>query len=125
MRPQMIKPAVWDAIAKYAKWSRANSDVMADVHWIGGDPRLGEIYGWAAWNVRKGIITLRNPTASTKTIKIDIAKIFELPDNAPNSFILGYLPENSESQLKVKLESGIEHEITIQPFEILTLETLH
>ena len=55
-------PRTWDVLAEAAKWSRSNSDVLVDTHWVGGDPGLGQVYGWASWSKRKAILALRNPS---------------------------------------------------------------
>ena len=56
--PAMLTPKMWDALAEAANWSRANADVLVDTHWIGGDPNRGEVYGYASWSPRKGIVAL-------------------------------------------------------------------
>ena len=42
--PTLLKDADWDVIAECAKWSRANTDVLVDTHWVGGDPAMLEVY---------------------------------------------------------------------------------
>ena len=59
--PELMTPRTWDVLAEAAKWSRANSAVLADTHCVGGDPAKYEVYGWASWSKRKAIIGLRNP----------------------------------------------------------------
>ena len=59
--PSLLDARTWDALAEAANWSRNNADVLVDTHWIGGDPAKGEVYGWASWSKRKGILALRNP----------------------------------------------------------------
>ncbi len=86
--PSMMRPQDWDALAEAAKWSRENMDVLVDTHWIGGDPAEGEIYGWASWSKRKGILSLRNPYDKPRRITIDIGKAFELPKGAAQRYSL-------------------------------------
>ena len=35
--------------------------VLKDTHWVGGDPRWLQVYGWASWSQEKSILVLRNP----------------------------------------------------------------
>ena len=72
-----------------AKWSRANVDVLADTHWIGGDPSKGEVYGWASWAKRKGILGAceEDPSDQPVNIAIDIAQAFELPGGAAKWYL--------------------------------------
>jgi hypothetical protein len=62
-----------------------------DAHWVGGDPWTGskaEIYGWAAWNGEKAVLTLRNGANSQQSIKITLREAFEIPANINGSIIL-------------------------------------
>lgn len=80
--PSLLSSTDWDTLAEAAAWSRANADVLVDTHWIGGDPALLEVYGWASWTPRKAVLVLRNPSDKPQTIEIDVAKAFELPADA-------------------------------------------
>ncbi|MHC4582755.1 MAG: alpha-amylase family protein, partial [Planctomycetota bacterium] len=86
--PSMLGPEHWDALAEAAKWSGENCDVLVDTHWIGGDPAAGQVYGWASWAPRKGILALRNPADKSGAITIDIGKAFELPVGAAKKYSL-------------------------------------
>jgi hypothetical protein len=70
--PSLLSPANWDSLAEAARWSRAHAETLKDVHWIGGDPDQLQIYGWAAWSPRQGIITLRNPSKEPQTFDVDV-----------------------------------------------------
>ncbi len=124
INPHLLTPVMWDCLAAAAKWSQNNSDVLKDVHWVGGDPAKEEIYGYAAWAPRKGILTLRNPSLSTQTITIDLEKAFELPKNSANVFQLtnAIHPESASDKRKVRKEKSIE--ITLAPFELKILEAI-
>jgi hypothetical protein len=63
--PSLLSSADWDVLAEAAKWSRRNAGVLIDTHWVGGDPRWLEVYGWAAWTPERGVLTLRNPRHSS------------------------------------------------------------
>jgi len=83
MTPSMMTPALWDALAEAAIWSRANADVLVDTHWIGGDAGKSEPYGYASWSPRKGILCVRNPSREPRTFTLTLAGAFELPPGAP------------------------------------------
>jgi hypothetical protein len=63
----------WRVLAEAAKWSRANADVLVDTPWVGGDPGKLEVYGYASWTRRKGIVMLRNPDDQPFPTTSDIA----------------------------------------------------
>jgi hypothetical protein len=121
--PGLLTPENWDTLAEAAKWSRANAGTLVDTHWIGGRPADGEVYGWAAWSPTKGILTLRNPAAKAQEIAIDPAKVFELPEDAPQSYTI-VSPFKDQAVDVTGLRAGEETRIRLQPFEVLVLEAL-
>jgi hypothetical protein len=116
----LLNAEVWDILAESVLWSRANKEILEDTHWIGGNPEKGEIYGWAAWKNNKGILTLRNPTDKPMTMSIDIAKAFELPDNAAKQYTLASPWKSDISKPKINALSGKVVIIELKPFEVLT-----
>src|SRR5208337_3203570 len=79
IQPSKLTAGDWLVLAEAAKWSRANADVLVDTHWIGGDPAKQEVYGYASWSPRKGILMLRNPDVQPREFALDVASAFELP----------------------------------------------
>ena len=121
--PSLMRPEHWDALAEAAKWSRANADVLVDTHWIGGDPAKGQIYGWASWTKRKGILSLRNPSDKPGRIAIDIGKAFELPQGAARKYSLNSPWKKDAGKATVKLSAGEAHTFDLKPFEVLVFDT--
>jgi hypothetical protein len=120
--PSLLKPADWDVLAEAAKWSRANAAVLKDTHWVGGDPRWLQVYGWASWMPKKAILTLRNPSDQPQNFHLDVGAAFELPAGATRRF-RAHSPWRDEAGLPaVELEAGVLHTFHLQPFQVLTLE---
>jgi len=122
--PELMTPAAWDALAEGANWSRANADVLADTHWIGGDPAKGEIYGWASWAKRKGILSLRNPSDQPADIAIDIAQAFELPSGAAQSYSLRSPWKQDAPAAPIRLTATQHHRFKLKPFEVVVLDAI-
>lgn len=118
----LLNADVWDILAESIQWSRAHKDIFADTHWIGGDPGKGEVYGWAAWNNNKGTLTLRNPSDKPATIKIDIAKAFELPANAATKYALKSPWKADASKPKLSASAGQPVTFKLKPFEVITFD---
>jgi len=118
----LLNADVWDILAESILWSRAHKDILADSHWIGGDPGKGEVYGWAAWNNNKGTMTLRNPSDKTLTFDIDIAKAFELPENAVTRYILQIPWKADASKPKISAMVGKITTFKLKPFEVVTYD---
>jgi hypothetical protein len=120
--PRLLNQRNWDDLAEAAKWSRANANVLVDTHWIGGDPRRLEVYGHAAWSLRGGILSLRNPSDRPQSIAIDVARAFELPETAARAYTARSAWGEDRSRAPISLKSGSEHVFDLKPFEVLTLE---
>jgi hypothetical protein len=120
--PSLLDEKTWDALAEAAKWSRANADVLVDTHWIGGDPAKGEIYGWASWSKRKGILALRNPKDAPAQIVIDIGKAFELPEGAARRYSLKSPWQADARMAEITFPAGKQYAFELEPFEVLVFD---
>jgi hypothetical protein len=121
--PRLLDKRNWDDLAEAATWSRANAYVLVDTHWIGGNPAQNEIYGWASWSPHKAILTLRNPDDEPATFTADAGKLFELPAGANGIFRMHSPWKKDRGQPSVGLRAGRPHTFTLQPFEVLVLES--
>lgn len=122
MTPQMMTPEMWDALAETAKWSRDNADVLVDTHWIGGDAGKGEIYGYASWSQRKGILCVRNPSFQPKAITLKLAEAFELPLDAPQRYSLKSPWKTDADTPAQVVEAKADCRMELQPFEVRILD---
>lgn len=74
--------ALWKDLAECIKWQQEQADVLPDAHWVGGNPWDGKkanVYGWAAWNGKKSVLTLRNPSTSAQTFTTTLRKALDIP----------------------------------------------
>jgi hypothetical protein len=120
----LLSDSDWDNLAEAARWSRRNADILVDTHWIGGDPGHLEIYGWASWSPRGGIITLRNPDKVSHAFGLDPESAFELPSGAAESYVARSPWTVDAAPPHLLLHRGQPHTFDLQPFEVLTLEAL-
>ncbi len=121
--PALMTAENWDTLAEAARWSRENASTLVDTHWVGGSPAARQVYGWAAWSPKKGILTLRNPSAAAGEIKIDPAKVFELPEGAAQNYTVAN-PFKDQTVEVTRLHAGEEATFKLQPFEVLVVEAL-
>jgi hypothetical protein len=122
LTPSLLEGKTWDALAEAAIWSRNNADVLVDTHWIGGDPAKGEVYGWASWSKRKGILAFRNPKDASGKIAIDIGKTFELPPGAAQRYSLKSPWKDDATTPTLTLSAGEEHTFELKPFEVFVFD---
>jgi hypothetical protein len=118
----LLTDADWNMLAEAAQWSRRNADILADTHWVGGDPAKLEIYGWASWSPRRGIVTLRNPDKLPHAYHFDAQCAFELPAGAPQRYVARSPWKNGASRPEIELRAGQAYPFQLQPFEVLTVE---
>ena len=112
----------WNTLAEAALWSRRNADILVDTHWIGGDPGKLEVYGWASWSPRGGIITLRNPDQAPHAYELDVQSAFELPAGAAETYIARSPWKDAAGAPAIHLRAGQARTFQLEPFEVLTLE---
>ncbi len=119
--PHLLTQNMWDQLATAAKWSRTNSDILVDTHWIGGDPGSGEAYGWASWQPRGGIVVLRNPSDKPASFQLELARDLELLDPYLTDYLLTSPRKNQRiKSLRVKAIEPVR--IELEPFEVLVFE---
>jgi hypothetical protein len=122
--PSLLTEANWNLLAETAKWSRSNATTLVDTHWIGGDPRWLQAYGWAAWSPQKAILTLRNPSAQPQDFTIDVAQAFELPPGPAHKFSAHSPWSADAAQPAIELETAKPYTFHLAPFQVLTLDAL-
>jgi hypothetical protein len=122
--PSLLSRGDWNALAEAARWARANAQVLKDSHWIGGDPAKLEVYGWASWAPGKGIIVLRNPSDHAQNFRLDVARAFELPAGAAQSYRAQSPWAADRRTAAIELQAGRERGIELKPFQVLTLDAL-
>jgi hypothetical protein len=118
----LLKQKDWDTLAEAAKWSRTNADTLVDTHWVGGDPAMLEVYGWASWSPRKGILVLRNPSDKPQDLVVDVNKAFELPLGAPKTYEARSPWQEDREKPSITMSTNAPYTFHLQPFEVLTLE---
>src|SRR5690242_4442187 len=119
-----MTPRAWDVLAEAAKWSRANSEVLADTHWVGGDPAKYEVYGWASWSKAKGIVGLRNPDDQPMRFSLDVGRAFELPQGAPTTYELKSPWQEDTGKAAVHATAGQPVTIELAPFQVLVFDAV-
>lgn len=117
INPHKLNSTNWDCLAKAAAWAKANENVLVDVHWVGGDPAKEEVYGYAAWNNDRGVITLRNPSSQRKAFKVEVGQVFDLPEDTNKNYFF-YDAKASPKDNSSLIASGDSFTISLEPFEV-------
>jgi len=119
--PGLFSARHWDLLAESAKWARSHAETFVDVHWVGGNPKQGEAYGWAAWSPSKGVLVLRNPSDAPREIIVEIGQAFELPDKTLRKYSLKS-PYKDQRVADLIIDVGMSHTFNLEPFEVLVFD---
>jgi hypothetical protein len=122
--PDRMKPEFWPVLAEAAKWVKSNEDVLHDTHWIGGSPLNMEVYGFASWTPRKGIITLRNPDNRSRDFELNLDKLLEIPDAFRGTYLLSSVRSDETDTSVKKIVSGKVARLSLEPFETRIMEVM-
>jgi hypothetical protein len=118
VNPHMLNSDDWDCIRAAANWSEANKQALADVHWIGGDPLKGQVYGYAGWATAKGVITLRNPTAQAQVFKVKVKQALNVPGKAAGNYSF----YDAKSAGHNQVYSGTVFIVKLAPYEVKVMD---
>ena len=120
---------LWDELARCIAWVRRNADVLADTHWVGGNPwdkkkQDGDIYGWASWNRSKCTLSLRNSSKHTKVLKSTLREILDVPPTVKGTVILrsSFADQTHLPIMDCPLDVDAPIEIKLAPFDIVAME---
>lgn len=129
---ELMNDQKWDDLAEAAKWARANANVLVDVHWVGGNPIQGEIYGFAAWTPEKGTLTLRNPSNKKQAMVLNLSEVMEVPANESirhfvlrcpfNSRLVKGELEKAQRIMQSTLPAKNSVRFTMEPHEVLVFD---
>ena len=82
------------------------------------------MYGYAAWNPRKGIISLRNPSGEQKTFSLNLRDLLELPVMQMEGFrLINIFPSKNHFQSEI-ISPAKTFAITLEPYQIKIWEAL-
>ncbi|WP_207534496.1 hypothetical protein [Desertivirga arenae] len=118
VNPHKLNTRTWDCLRDAASWSVAHKDILRDVHWVGGDPDKGDIYGFAGWDNNRGVLTLRNPSSVRKEYKLNVQEAFELPTGLESEYSF----YNARAEKADKVYSGKVITIVLEPYEVKVLD---
>ncbi len=122
VNPRLLTAKMWDELAAAANWSRSNSNILVDTHWIGGNPATAEVYGWASWQPGKGILVLRNPSENPQDFGITPQAALELPEGVAGPMTLKAVYPRGRRLPAVVSDVGQTIRLSLQPFEAIVME---
>jgi len=116
----MMTPERWKVLGRATRWSEENLDTLAKTVYVGGNPAMGEAYGYVALDDDRGILTARNATAATQTliVPIDRSTLYGGPTGRDIAARIVYPYVESSGRIG---ETGEPIELTIPPYTTMVL----
>lgn len=110
--------ALWKDLSDCMDWQERNKDVLPDIHWVGGNPWDGgtaHIYGWAAWNGKKAVLTLRNGNTVEQKLTTTLRKVLDIPNYVRTTVTMSksFADQINLSGLPTDQPINIDTELTI------------
>lgn len=124
IQPDKLTAADWQVLAEAARWARTHAEVLVDTHWIGGDPARLEVYGYASWSPRRGVVMLRNPDDQPQDITLELHTAFELPPGAPECYRVASPWAEDVNKAAETVEATTPWRVRLAPFEVRVLEAV-
>lgn len=118
INPHDLTTNEWNYVRDAANWSIAHKKELTDVHWVGGDPLKGEVYGYAGWAQKKGTLSLRNPTGVEKTFTVNVKTAFDLPANETDN----YRFFDAKTGSKTVVYSGKTFTVKLAPYQVQVMD---
>jgi hypothetical protein len=116
----LLNTANWDCLSRAAKWSKSNESLFGDIHWAGGDPAKGEIYGYAAWKDGKGVVMLRNPRPGKRKYNAAVSTLLDIPPGDGDHYAFYDARSGDHHQVS----QGRRLTIELAPFQVLIIDAI-
>jgi hypothetical protein len=112
----------WKMLARAARWARGHEQLFRFSRMAGGDPRRGEVYGFAAYDTGRGTLALRNPSAERRALESSLAELLELPaaDRSRSFELRGVFGETAA--LAGRRRAAAPLRVELPPLEIAVFE---
>ena len=120
--PEMIDEGQkWEINAEYLEWAKKNYHILRNAKLLGSTPDGGNTYGYSCWDGNEGIISMRNPSASEKTLTFTLDRNIgvseDLKDKTLNrTTILDHKTTDAQTEYQT-VKYGDVITITLQPGE--------
>jgi len=120
--PDLMAPQAWDQLAECIRWARAHQETLRNVHWVGGDPLEGGVYGYAAWSPAGGTLVLRNPADRPQGFAFCLRDIWDLPDREAGPFRLVCRYSRGFDPVEPTLRGDDRYQIVLPPLGMILWE---
>jgi len=121
LSPDIMNKKAWADVAEAIKWGHENAHILVDSSMFGGRPAKLETYGFSSWTPTGALFMIRNPDQKKRSITLDPAKVFNLPEGAPRTYVCT-AAFNDQRISSLKLQAGNPVAVELEPFEVLVFD---
>ncbi len=79
LSPEILSPQEWDFLAAVMKWAYANTNILRNSRFVGGNPYKRQIYGYVHQSKEEVLLVLRNPFIRPQKITLPLKEIIQSP----------------------------------------------
>ena len=115
----------WDVLAEGLRWVHRMFPAFKRGRMIGGNPQMGEIYGYTGWTTDFGYLSLHNPSDETREFQIVLDRALGLPKSVASdgtSFLVTTPLKADADALPGRAAAGQACTVTLPPRAIRILE---
>jgi hypothetical protein len=120
--PEMIDEGQkWAVNAEFLSWAKENHHILKNAKLIGDSPSNGDTYGYSCWDGEEGIISMRNPSSTVKTITFTLDRNIGAAESLSGktlyrTTLLDYKTTDAQTDYQT-LTYGTTVTVTLQPGE--------
>lgn len=122
IKTQKLSTSDWDVMAEGLKWAHRMFPAFRHVRMHGGDPRKGDIYGYTAWDKKRGYISFHNPSDAPQEYVFVLDRKHGVPEDLKRRLRCSSPLSSDVSRFPVQVRYGDEIRLTLQPQEIVLLD---
>lgn len=112
----------WDVLAEGLKWAQRMFPTFKKVRMHGGTPKAGDVYGYTAWDGRRGYISFHNPADREQTYRMTLNRDSGLSPGVRGAFRPTIVTGGKACKnLKGQYRYGDTIEVTLGPEEKMLL----
>ena len=120
--PEMFDDEKWQVNAESANWIQENFHILEKSQMFGGKPANGDVYGYSCWDGNEGIVSLRNPSDTTKTFEVSYDRLIGVPEALNNVYGKVVIGNVDKYQNNTPLNYNDKVTFTLEPKEVLIMQ---
>ncbi|MBI2300700.1 MAG: hypothetical protein HYU66_17465 [Armatimonadetes bacterium] len=72
--PALPTEPMWRVLGRATQWAQAHAATLDHTRFVGGEPALGQVYGYVHWGPDEGLVAVRNPDVAPGKLSFTLAQ---------------------------------------------------